>query len=159
MEGMKKLYFEYWRDSTGHETLNIVLLGHLVIENLLVEAIKTKLKYPEEFNPSRLDFPQKVELCVSFGILPSKKKKVYLKLNTLRNNFAHKLDYEISFDDAFRYAKEMKNALFAFSEMGIDLNRDFLQRQFKVDEILTQILNKLADELVSYLFYNDAQKL
>lgn len=158
MEGMKKLYYEYWKDSMEHETLYIILSGHLVIEHLLEEAIKTQLRQPKEIDLSRLNFPNKVELCVSFGILHPRKKAVYLKLNTLRNKFAHRLDYEISFDDAFQYAKEMTKALFAFSEMGNDLNKDFLRRRFKVNDMLAQILDRLSTELIGYLFDHEGKK-
>lgn len=72
----------------------IVLKGHLLIEELLVELIKEKLKYAEAFKEKGYGFIQKTRLAEA--LYRSESNEWYWKaiktLNTIRNNLVHILD-------------------------------------------------------------------
>jgi predicted nucleotidyltransferase len=145
---IEKGFFEYFVDEERKKPLRTILMGHLVIENLLVEAIETQLDFPKEFDPYKIDYPEKVDLCVGLGILPSAKKQVYLKVNNIRNKFAHELNYEFTFDDALQYVDEMKNAGFVFLDKEIeDLSKD----DSGLEGLVLEILEYLSIDLIDFL--------
>lgn len=151
---MKKItegYFTYWEEPEKKRVLSMVSMGHLVVENLLVESIKTQLKVPDEFDPYKLNYPQKVELCIALEIMPSYEKSVYLKLNGIRNKYAHQLNYELSFDEAFEYAKEMSDIGTPFTDDTIYENRELSKEYYGVEGIMTEILNHLSMPLFFFL--------
>jgi hypothetical protein len=145
---IEKGFFEYFIDGEDKRFLGTILMGHLVVENLLVEAIKTRLDFPEEFDPYKIDYPEKVDLCVGLGILPSAKKQVYLKLNNIRNKFAHELNYELTFDDALQYIDEMKKAGFVISNEKIDELETGLHGG---EGLVLEILEHLSLDLICFL--------
>jgi hypothetical protein len=151
MNKITKASFDYYINPEERKTLTIVLMGHLVIENLLVESIKTKMELPQEFDPYTLYFPSKVELCVSLKIIPIEKKNCYLKLNSIRNKFAHQLNYDLNYDDVFNYAKEMANAGFDFSDDTIHDDKEQAKEMYGVDLTLFEILEHLETDLICYL--------
>jgi len=154
MKKITKGFFEYWLYPEQKKALSTVVMGHLVIENLLVEAIKTQLKVPCEFNPYSLSYPEKVGLCISQRIIPTNKKSAYLKLNTLRNKFSHQLNYELTFDEVFEYAKEMNLAGFCFSDDTIHKNKDSAKEMYDVELTIDEILEHLSIELILFLHDN-----
>lgn len=145
---IEKGFFEYFVDGEDKRFLGTILMGHLVVENLLVEAIKTQLDFPEEFDAYKIDYPEKVDLCVGLGILPSAKKQVYLKLNNIRNKFAHELNYEFTIDDTLRYIHEMKKAGFVISNERIDELETGL---FGGEALALEILEHLSLDLICFL--------
>lgn len=122
----------------------------MVVEALLVEVINIKLN-DEEFDAFELSFPKKVDLCVSLGLLNRTKKPAYLKLNSLRNRFAHRLGYQFTLKDAVDYANELNEMGFCFSDNNI-LEKDLSKQYYDIDIILIEILNWLTIELQSTLF-------
>jgi hypothetical protein len=151
MNEISKATFDYWMHPEEKEILSIVVMGHLVIESLLVESIKTQLKFPDEFDPYSLSFPKKVELCVAQDILSPSQKAVYLKLNTIRNKFAHQLNYDFTFDEAFNYAKEMAIAGFDFSDTTIHTNKESAREMYGIQLTLFEIMAHLEIRLIIYL--------
>ncbi|RSL31570.1 hypothetical protein D7Z54_20245 [Salibacterium salarium] len=89
-----------------------IIKGHLVIENQLNQLLSLDLKYPNEI--PNLYFKAKVELLVALGVLKKEYKAPYLKLNAIRNRYAHSLDYELSIRDIDDFestlSSEQKNA-------------------------------------------------
>lgn len=151
MKKITRASFDYYINPKDRTALTIVLRGHLVIENLLVESIKTKLELPAEFDPYNLSFPSKVELCISLGIIPIEKKTCYIKFNNIRNKFAHQLNYDLSHDDLFNYAKEMALAGFDFSDETIHSDKEQAKEMYGVDLTLFEIIGHLETDLICYL--------
>ncbi len=87
------------------DTISGFITGHLIIESLLVQMIDLKLEYPDEFDAFSLNFPAKADLCKALGLIDSDMTSFLLEMNTIRNRFAHRLGYSLSFDDAFSFAQ------------------------------------------------------
>jgi hypothetical protein len=78
------------------ETANIILKGHLVIEERLTTAIEDFTFHAEHLEDARLTFAQKLSICrsISLDLDDSPIWDVLGKLNRLRNALAHSLDIE-----------------------------------------------------------------
>ncbi len=76
------------------DVAQIVLKGHLIMEELMSEALSTFVLHKECLEPARLQFYQKLNLCR--GISTSEHKNNMWNLigavNTLRNHLSHSLD-------------------------------------------------------------------
>src|SRR5437016_971070 len=88
---LKALYTE--------DMLGAVIRTHLYIENALISFIATSLVFPEEFDFSKLNFPQKINLAQAMGLLFPHEIPAYKSLNNLRNDLAHHLDYVVTEKD------------------------------------------------------------
>lgn len=80
-------------DTESDDELQVVLRGHLYIESELTKMIRLTLVYPDEILNHRFMYMNKVNLAISLGILKKENKTVFQKINSLRNNFAHNLDF------------------------------------------------------------------
>ena len=79
----------------------LLLRGHLWIERLLLDLIRSDLEFPEEFNElDRLAFPAKVGLARAQGNLPW--PNALLELNRVRNRLAHDVRFEVDLETARR---------------------------------------------------------
>ncbi|MCJ8166495.1 hypothetical protein MKJ04_16745 [Pontibacter sp. E15-1] len=79
--------------------LGSILKAHLFIERLIESLIKEKLENPESLFRNQLSFNLKVDLAHSLGILPERLISPIKSLNSIRNKYAHKLDYQVSFEE------------------------------------------------------------
>lgn len=78
------------------EAANIILKGHLVIEEGITSAILGILPTPEHIDKARLSFSQKLALwrCLSPLMGNDPMWETLSKLNALRNSLSHSLDGE-----------------------------------------------------------------
>ena len=72
----------------------IVLKGHLVLEEIMSEAIETFVHHGEKIQDARLQFSQKVKICRSMSLNEQDNPMWDLlqAINTLRNQMSHSLD-------------------------------------------------------------------
>lgn len=91
-----ELFGKFANDINEETYLQIILKGHLYIENRLIELIKVKLVNPHAINLNDLNFPTKINLARALGLLDNKKSKLLRNLNRIRNNLAHDLNFELS---------------------------------------------------------------
>jgi hypothetical protein len=91
------------------DPLQIVVRGHLFLENELINLLEATFSQTDCLDPSDLRFPLKIKLVGALGLLPKESIPIYLKFNSLRNKFAHNLDMEIT-------AKEVENLINSLSE-------------------------------------------
>jgi hypothetical protein len=88
--GRRRLSREQLEVALGSDdALTVVLKGHLTIEALLDLAISEVLLQPHRLEVQRLGFALKVDLAVALGIAPDEVRGPLVKINTLRNGFAH----------------------------------------------------------------------
>jgi hypothetical protein len=81
--------------SSTMETKLYALHAHLFIEHLLERYISTKLKTTEGlFGDHRLTFDKKTKLAQACGGVDPKCIKGIRKVNSFRNDFAHKFKYK-----------------------------------------------------------------
>lgn len=82
-------------DTKGEDELQVILRGHLYIEHEIEKLLRLELAEPDCILTPRFMFTSKVNLAVALGLLPKNRKKMYEKLNSIRNNYAHQLDFKI----------------------------------------------------------------
>ncbi len=101
-------HFDHYLAKLGTDRpLQVAVMGHLVIERLLEELIKTQLRCPCALDIDRLRFLQKVDLCIALGALPDRFRPACRRLNTLRNRFSHDLGYSVKFEETMAWADEV----------------------------------------------------
>jgi hypothetical protein len=78
------------------DVAQIVLKGHLVMEELMNEALGTYLLHEEFLEPARLQFSQKLALCrgISTSEHNNNMWNLINSINALRNKLSHSLDGE-----------------------------------------------------------------
>lgn len=86
---------KFLENINSKDYLNIVLRSHLFIEAKIIEMTKDKLINPSALEFNKISFPFKLQLCASLGLLELEDLSPYRKLNKLRNDTAHKLNFEI----------------------------------------------------------------
>lgn len=86
-----------------NDPLQAIIRGHLMLETRLIRLIELSLKEKEELDVTKLRFPTKVDLACALGAIKDKNyKKMLLKINTLRNKFAHDIDKDLEKEDVFQ---------------------------------------------------------
>lgn len=91
-ENVKKFH----RDIEDENLIHIVLKAHLYIEYELEQLIKKYLPKPELLKIENLKFFQKYSLALAMGLIPESEKNILYSLNRLRNDLAHKIDFDIN---------------------------------------------------------------
>lgn len=99
---------EFRRAVDAVDVLNLVIRSHGELERALKVAISEALVDPHEIEMERMSFPLKVDLAVALGVIREDVRPLMIKLNRIRNTFAH--DSRADFTD-----KEAAEVLGAFS--------------------------------------------
>jgi hypothetical protein len=81
--------------------------GHVAIESALSDVIQQALPDPHHLEVKRLSFPLKVDLAVALKSLHKDSRPLFIKLNTIRNSFAHQATADL--DEAL--AGDLKNSM------------------------------------------------
>ena len=122
----------------------LVLMGHLYLENILVEIIKHKFKNIDKLEKSGItnSFYKKVKLLESQNYLSEDIVTDIIFINEIRNKFVHNLKYTLDEIDIFRFFHmtrfrdylEIKNkkARMAFNKLLIKLT--FMYLLFKLSK-------------------------
>ena len=106
----------------------ITLKGHLIIEEVLYEILKSHCTFPKYLEKTKLSFAQLANLTRSLINLPLQEIvfPAILKLNSLRNNLAHNLDS----DKADKLIRETVDLCFN-KENRKEFSNDSLDKQLK----------------------------
>jgi hypothetical protein len=83
---------EFRQAADAVDPLVMVIRGHLFIDSVLNSAISEGLFEPHEIEIERFSFPLKLDLAIALGVLRKESRPIFLKLNRLRNEYAHKPD-------------------------------------------------------------------
>jgi hypothetical protein len=83
----------------GDENLQLVVRAHLHCEQLLFAMLTEGLRNPSAIDLDRLTFLTKARLAVAMGLMMQDVVPVLTALNSLRNSFAHKVDYKFTEQD------------------------------------------------------------
>lgn len=122
------------------ENLSKILIGHLSIENKLDLILCTQMKNVKYFESLKLRFPQKVDLALALTLIPEELGLFIKKLNTIRNKYAHRMMYEITFEEAFQLAIDGNNAGLYYSDHGIWFDKDYCQNTYSIDDIIFETI-------------------
>ena len=94
--------------------LTICITGHLITEYLLSKIIEAK--FNNKFDPYKVNFSNKVKLCLAFDCFDQNFCNFLIELNSIRNKFAHQIFYKISFDEAHSLVKRAGKAGVEFND-------------------------------------------
>jgi len=98
---------ELLAELSSNDPFVLVVRGHQFLESMMNLAVSEALPISHEVEVSRLTFPLKVDLAIALRVLPTECRVGYMKINRLRNRFAH--DHTASLTR--RAAREAYNAL------------------------------------------------
>lgn len=144
-ENHSKVDFHQYLDHIEkNRSLTAIIKGHLVIESLLDELVECGLKHPDRNLIDNLKFWQKVNLCVSIGLLKPESKLAYQKLNSIRNEIAHQLDKNITRKevvDFFNLLTDEQMAALSYWDANKMLN------VYEIEVVLTDIIFSLFFEI------------
>jgi hypothetical protein len=129
------------------DSISAFITGHLIIESILVQMIDLKLEYPDEFDAFSLNFPAKANLCKALGLIDSDMTNFLLEMNRIRNRFAHRLGYSLSFDDAFSFAQAAAKGGVDFSDDSIHTDRANSEEWYGIKGIIQEVFQNAAQDL------------
>jgi hypothetical protein len=82
------------------DQLSLIVTGHLYVEYWLEWLIRKSIPRPEKLLDSvNLTFVEKLAVAESLGLLRNSLVKAIRRLNNIRNQIAHKLEYQIPQED------------------------------------------------------------
>ncbi|MEU6509156.1 hypothetical protein [Streptomyces sp. NPDC046942] len=90
---------KFLKDINAESPLELVIRAHLWIESRMIELLCDLVPYPDRIDFDRFTFPQKVALVAAHGALEQEDVPAYLKLNSMRNKVAHRLEAALSAED------------------------------------------------------------
>jgi len=99
--------------------LGDVIFYHLTLEALLAEIIRRDPHAPGESKLKRFTFVKKADECLRLGKISNELHCAVVALNKVRNQYAHELGYEISFEATLALAKLCGRAGAEFTD-GVD---------------------------------------
>ncbi|MFE5759818.1 hypothetical protein ACFQ7I_40025 [Streptomyces massasporeus] len=89
----------FLKDINSESPLELVIRAHLWIESRMIELLGDLVPFPDRIDFDRFTFPQKVALVAAHGALDKADVPAYLKLNSMRNKLAHRLDAALTAED------------------------------------------------------------
>ncbi len=81
------------------DNLQLVIRAHLHTETLLYAMLTERLHNADAIDLDRLNFLTKARLAITMGLFEPDVLSALTALNTLRNNFAHKFNYQFTDQD------------------------------------------------------------
>ncbi|PHA61734.1 hypothetical protein [Bacillus wiedmannii] len=100
LKEFKEVTSKFMEDTEGENELQVILRGHLYLENEIERLLRFVLVEPDFILTERFMFMNKVNLAFALGLIPKDRIAGYKKINKIRNEYAHKLDFEITEKDA-----------------------------------------------------------
>ena len=124
----------------GNDLL-IVIRCHLLLESYLIKIIESILPNPSELEIDKLSFIQKVGLALAINGISHEMKGLLIKLNSIRNKFAH--DHLKTITD--KEIIELENT------MSIEQRKELMPEELYRCECATEKLGGLFLLAISYL--------
>lgn len=83
----------------GDDSIAIIVRGHLFIEKVLNALVSSHMKNADTFFNKNRSFTLLCELAFGLGLISEQQNSAYKALNGIRNDIAHKSDYEPDIED------------------------------------------------------------
>ncbi|MBU1282835.1 MAG: hypothetical protein KJ989_15480 [Gammaproteobacteria bacterium] len=81
------------------DELSPILRGHIFIEKILDTLISKNLVNPKALFAKNRTFDLKLDLARAMGLLGENYYSSFRALNNIRNDYAHRANYKVSFDE------------------------------------------------------------
>ncbi|KRF46414.1 hypothetical protein ASG98_17755 [Bacillus sp. Soil531] len=102
---------EFVQEANNNNILYAILRGHLHIEREIVKLLNLKLENPKQILSHNFGFVNKIRLAVALGLIDVESMEAYIAFNTVRNKYAHQLDYELNEKDLKEIRKKFCSSL------------------------------------------------
>lgn len=138
--------------------MHLILRGHLYFEFLINELLSKKLGSEANLEDIRMSFFQKVKLLKALTLIDDPMTDFLLTFNKIRNSYAHKLLFELTFDDVFNLVNLAVNAGVEFSDETI--HNDYAKSKiwYGIEGTLMEVIINVFSALIysnEILFSND----
>lgn len=77
-------------------SVEVVIKGHLLIEQELAKLIELHLQAPSEAKNIHKKFAAKLELAAAIGALSKEERSTLSKFNSIRNSIAHNINFDVT---------------------------------------------------------------
>ncbi|WP_255792311.1 hypothetical protein [Mycobacteroides abscessus] len=131
----------------GRGIVEVLLRGHLWLENAVIDLITVGIHNPEPLKIDRMTFANKVNLAEALGLLGPGEASTLRAFNRIRNRLAHDLHGEPTLDDLSMIEQGLSNLQRDMAD-GLCRTDDFQKRPADPDHMIrlsTTILALLAD--------------
>lgn len=132
--------------------IEVLILGHLSIEEWLTRLIELRLPHPEQIKlRGEMNFNSKLRLCGALGLTDDLTVRFCVNLNKLRNKVAH--NFKIAIDEPFveplidAFPKLLSNTMLEGNDLGSLSVLERLRRPILMVEIL---LHQQHDAIVEH---------
>ena len=96
--------------------------GHLFLDHELTKTLEEGLAHPERISLDRMSFSSKLDFCSAMGLVEPKLEAMIRRINKLRNNISHDLQFLV----LEQHAKEIRDLSppFALNLLNIQINEN-----------------------------------
>jgi hypothetical protein len=130
------------------ENFHFFIRGHLHIEALLSEIIDRVYEEPQALADLGSMFYRKVKLVRARGKISKPMEELLLEINRLRNKLAHRLEYNLNFDDSFELVQKAHAAGIDFSDDTIYQDRVLSEKWYGVYGIINEVVYNTFSYLI-----------
>jgi len=99
------------QEANSENTLYAILRGHLYIEREIVKLLNLKLENPKQILNNNFGFANKIRLAAALGFIEADSMEAYIAFNTVRNKYAHQLNYELNEKDLKKIRRQFCSSL------------------------------------------------
>lgn len=128
--------------------------GHLVVEGILIEALRARLCHPAAIQLEDMNYARAVGLCRALEMIDEKMFGLLKRIGRIRNQMAHELSYDLTFSEAFSLADFAAKSGVDFSDDTIHLDEVGSRNHYDLEGIIQELFQNLAQDLV-FLFDPD----
>ncbi|MEK4061895.1 MULTISPECIES: hypothetical protein [Paenibacillus] len=134
------------------EPFQAFIRGQLYIETLLSEIIVRSFKNPEALKNITNSFHNKVKIVRGVDRISAPMEDLLLQINSVRNKLAHKLEFNLVFNDAFELVEKAAEAKVDFSDENIYLDRNYSELNYGVTGVVAELMSNTFSQI---LFENE----
>lgn len=147
---------DFLADTIGENILQIVLRGHLYIENALEKIIKESFVKPNLLLTEKSMFSNKLSLVSALGIVPHEYTVALKYFNKIRNKFAHDLKFELEEEELIQLINRFDSQTKKIHDLFLKQVRlkgtiNAEEFSFKLRTIMASLLTSLNTYHLSYL--------
>lgn len=141
---MAPIDLELFQEHTrGRSMVEVLLRGHLWLENALIDLIEAEVANPQPLKKRRISFFNRVNLAESLGLLVPSDVATLMKINSIRNRLAHNLHGEPTLGDISALEKGLSHHQRVLARAMLDSN-EFHEKSTESDPVVRLAIAILA---------------
>jgi hypothetical protein len=130
-----------------NQELGAFIVGHLLLESVIVQLIELKLTEGDNIKLFDLNFASKLNMAKSRGLIDDKMFSFLLEVNKFRNRLAHRLGEPIEFEGMFDLVKMASDSGVEFSDTTIYTNLEEARDSYGVQGLIQELFQNAAQDL------------